>query len=49
VTIILSKKACIFRLFYWTKVTKFAKVKEILSDILLPERIFHEATNYHEY
>jgi len=30
-TKILSKKACIFRLFYWTKVTK------ILSDIVLSD------------
>jgi len=29
----LSTKVCIFRLFYWTKVTKFVKVTKILSDI----------------
>jgi len=25
-------KACIFRLFYWTKATKFVKVTKILFD-----------------
>jgi len=29
---ILYKLASIFRLFYWTKVTKFVKVTKILSD-----------------
>jgi len=31
-TKILSKKACIFKLFYWTKVTKIVKVNENFSD-----------------
>jgi len=32
----LSKKVCVFRLFYWTKVTKF--VKE--ANIVLSDKVF---------
>jgi len=41
-TKIFSKEACIFRLFYRTKVTKFVKVTKILSDIVLPDKVFRE-------
>jgi len=41
-TKILSKKPCIFRLFYWKKGMKFIKVTKILSDIVLSDKVFLE-------
>jgi len=45
-TKILAQKVCMFRLFYWTKVMKFVKVAEIMSDIILSNKLNKNAGSF---